>query len=276
MKICPKCRNEYRDGITHCADCGVELIEEGTQKQARKLLIEAPYPAVSNVMKYLEYCKFTSVSMEEPDEEGITALYCSEKEYKNAYKQMNVFLMEENKKAAMEAMANISEEDIQELEETKKEVPPSNVYVNYEAKASENKSSAWSFLIIGVLGVILVVLSWFNLIPFSIGGRGNWFTHGVMLLFFVIFIYIGIVSAKNINKYKILAGEEANTQGELEKFLTEQFTAEALEKIEADTEEEAYFNRMKFMREKVLQVFPEENEIFVESLLDAHYDKLFG
>ena len=28
MPWCPKCKNEYIEGITTCADCGVELVEE--------------------------------------------------------------------------------------------------------------------------------------------------------------------------------------------------------------------------------------------------------
>ena len=24
---CPKCKTEYRDGITECADCGTQLVE---------------------------------------------------------------------------------------------------------------------------------------------------------------------------------------------------------------------------------------------------------
>ena len=26
--FCPSCRDEYREGFTHCADCGAELVEE--------------------------------------------------------------------------------------------------------------------------------------------------------------------------------------------------------------------------------------------------------
>ena len=28
MAWCPKCRNEYREGIEECADCHVPLVEE--------------------------------------------------------------------------------------------------------------------------------------------------------------------------------------------------------------------------------------------------------
>ena len=28
MAWCPKCKNEYRKGITHCPDCDVDLVEE--------------------------------------------------------------------------------------------------------------------------------------------------------------------------------------------------------------------------------------------------------
>ncbi len=28
MPWCPKCKNEYREGIKVCADCGVELVSE--------------------------------------------------------------------------------------------------------------------------------------------------------------------------------------------------------------------------------------------------------
>ena len=28
MSWCPKCRTEYRDEFTHCADCGAELVDE--------------------------------------------------------------------------------------------------------------------------------------------------------------------------------------------------------------------------------------------------------
>ena len=282
MKICPKCKNEYRDNFTHCADCDCELVTVGEETNDQKLLIQAPHPIVKKVQEYLEYCKFTSLFANDSDEQGIMCLYCSAKEYKEAYKQMNVYLVEEQKKAHEARMASMTEEEKAALEaereEAIKQTPPSNIYQNYAAKAEENKSSAISFWVIGVLGAVLVALSWFGMLPFSIGGQGNWFSHGVMFAFFIMFIIIGFVSAKNAGKYKELVNKEADSKSELEKFMEEQFTKELLSRIQAETEEEAYFRRMTYMRKNVVEQFPDlaNRGSFVESLLDKYYDEIFG
>ncbi len=282
MKICPKCKNEYRDNFTHCADCDCELISVNEESSDKRKLIQAPYPIVYRVQEYLEYCKFTSLSADEPDENGIMSLYCSAKDHKEAYKQMNVYLMEEQKKAMEAKMASMTEEEKAELEaqreEAVKQTPPTNIYQNYAAKAEENKSSAISFWVVCTLGAIVVALSWFGLLPFSIGGQGNWFSHGVLFVFFIIFIIIGFVSAKNAGKYKDLVAREADSKSELEKFMEEQFSKELLSRIQAETEEEAYFRRMTYMRKSVVEKFPDlaNKGAFVESLLDKHYDEIFG
>ena len=279
MKICPKCKNEYRKGITYCPDCDCELINEEEEAVAKKQLLEAPYPVAKKALEYMEYCKFTTVSLEEPNEDGIAALFCDEKEYKEASKQVQVFVREEMQKAMEEKLSAMSEEELMEAaEEEQSLIPPSNVYQNYEQKALENKSSAYSFLIVGALGCVIVALSWFGKLPFYIGGKGNWFSHGIMFAFFVIFMFVGIVSAKSVKKYKALASKEADAQSELKAYMDEAFTFEKLSEITADTEEEAYFKRMTYMREQIMEAFPAESEnaVFVEALLDEHYDKLFG
>ena len=56
------------------------------------------------------------------------------------------------------------------------------------------------------------------------------------------------------------------------------FSYEILNEISAETEEEAYFKRMTYMRQQVAESFPTEteNRAFIEALLDEHYDKIFG
>lgn len=155
---------------------------------------------------------------------------------------------------------------------------PSGVYQNNLAKASENKSSAISLLIVGLIGAVVVGLSWFEKLPFSIGGSRNLMSHSVLFVFFVIFIILGIVSACNVKKYKNLVSKEEDVKEMIRFYLKEAFTKEALEEMTEETDEEAYFNRMNFMRKELKEHFAEEgiDETLLESLLDEYYDTLFG
>lgn len=235
------------------------------KEQKQKLLIEAAYPEIKNIKAYLEYCKISPVTQEEPDENGIVRLYCDEKIYSEAKKHLDTFLEEEKK----------AQEEKESLE--KEEKLPSNMYQDCAAKASDNKTSAVSFLLIGILGAVFVALSWFQKLPFSIGGSQNWFTHGILFAMFVIFMFVGILSAKNVGKYKELAQKEAEEQAALKAYLSEQFPQEVLAGINAQTQEEAYFKRMAFMREQVMQAFPNSafDDTFMEALLDEYYDAVF-
>lgn len=279
MKICPKCKNEYREGITHCADCHCELVEAESLENERQIVAFAPFPVILKAKEYLEYCGYSDLELGEPDEKGMVYLYCQQKDYKKALQEANVFMQEEANKVMKAKMASMSEEEIEAAQKERvAQVPPSNVYQNFETKAYENKSSAICFLVMGAIGVAIVALSWFGMLPFTIGGEGNWFTHGILLAFFIFFIAVGIISAKNVGKYKALAVKESGNKSELESYLEEKFTVDVLGTICAETEEEAYFKRMAYMRQVVAKDWADANynQTFMESLLDAHYDKLFG
>lgn len=278
MKICPKCKNEYRKEILYCADCGCELVDEKEETQKKECLIEADYPFVKEAEAYLKYCNVNTVYMDEPDEEGMVRLYCDKKEEKEAKRQLQGFEQAKKQKEAEDKLADMTAEEVEKMVEEAQAEAANHVYQNSKDKAEDHKSSAVSFFVIGAIGLVLVILSWFELIPISIGGSGNWFSHGILFVFFVLFLVIGAVSAKNVKKYEQLATKEEQQQHTLQKYLQETCSKDVLEQITADSEEEAYFKRMNYMREQVAETFPElaENEAFVEALLDEHYDTFFG
>lgn len=167
--------------------------------------------------------------------------------------------------------------EAEEVEEEKYSLP-SGVYQNYDSKAAENKSSAISLLIVGFLGAVVVALSWFEKLPFSIGGSRNLMSHSVLFVFFVTFIILGIVSALNVKKYKNMVHMEQDAKNVIYDYLKANFSKEFLEEVSAESDEEAYFNRMNVMRDTFKEAFAEKeyDETLLEALLDEYYDEVFG
>ena len=129
---CPKCKTEYIDGITKCADCGVDLVEE--------------LPATS----------YDDLSGE-----------------------------------TREKLSHIKA-----VEESKSTLNPkegSTRYIDKRSQYEEMKSSAYTFLFVGVLGILAMILIALDLIPLHAcdhGDRNGW-------SFSLLFIYRCAVLPEN-------------------------------------------------------------------------------
>ena len=190
------------------------------------------------------------------------------------------FIMDNETLNELKSIEDNADEVLEDLEEIDEEEVfiPSGVYQNNKTKALENKSSAYSLFIVGLLGSVVVALSWFERLPFSIGGSRNLMSHAVLFVFFVIFVVCGIVSAINAKKYKDLVHVDEDMKETISAYLSEHFTKDLLEEITDESEESAYFVRMSYMREIIKESLSEEsiNETLLEAVLDEYYDKLFG
>ena len=75
MPWCPKCKNEYREGITVCADCNVPLVEDFSAAIAadKTLVFNTEHKdKIDAFIKYLEYSGIHSYSVEE---DGYNAVF---------------------------------------------------------------------------------------------------------------------------------------------------------------------------------------------------------
>ena len=111
MPWCPKCKCEYKEGITECADCKVPLVDE--------------FP------------------VDEPVEE---AIYQYEA---------------------------VSEEETEEQTQQQKQ-PSAGVYQDKKAKAEDFKSSAYTLLIVGILGIAALVLIEIGVLPIHLAAPGKY------------------------------------------------------------------------------------------------------
>lgn len=144
---CPKCKMEYREGITVCADCGTELVE-GTADDFYTADVCAlkEEKIADRFLEYLEYSGLEGAKKEEK-EEGIFAVTVPEREIKKAEKLFRGFLLAleeeaEQQKQQEETAADAEEEEYFEEENSSEEETSSDEEEEYNWDAEEEEQDA--------------------------------------------------------------------------------------------------------------------------------------
>ena len=276
MPWCPKCKNEYKEGYTVCADCGSQLVDS---------LEDGPVAVYFGEETLLnEICDFmrahgirdTEVVFDE--KENTYELFVPQKRKEEAVKQIRVFL---TNIAAPRKLAEVSEKAAQEelTEEVKEEREVyTGPYQEADKKAEEYKYGADTLLIVGAFGVVLLILLNLGIIPISLPGFTKALITGVMGAMFVIFLVLGVTSRNSYKKLKEQAGTEKDRKAELKAYLKDNIV---LESFDADiTEDEPameslYFRRNEKMKEMIKEAYPDLDAAFVEYIIEETYPEIF-
>ena len=262
MPWCPKCKNEYYEGIKVCADCGEELVDsleewEKAEREAKEAERQVQIAALKEMMR-----------QEADDDDTADAP-------KDAGKPTGESGSAEN--GEEETALRKQTEERKRVEDVSR-----GVYQNYEEKAADNRSSAYTLLVIGAVGAIVVLLALFNVINLPLNSSTKYIALGMIEALFVFFLVMGVVSMKNAGKYAKKAESEKELTKELEKWFVDYVTAEKIDdglftEEEADfSEEQKYFKRFDRMKELLSERFLNLNEGYVDRFLDKHYQDIFG
>ncbi len=267
MPWCPECKNEYREGIKVCADCGCELIAED-MKGAVPIMF-GKKDEMELMRDYLIYSKLQSPKVLQAHEEEIYELYISKKEEEEAKKLILFFLQQQ----ALESTPQEQEE---------KEEPISlSVYVDNTQKAEENKSSGVILLVIGALGLLLLILCMTGIIPLQLGATNSYMVYGVMSALFILFLAMGVVSMRSFKVFAKKAASENNLKNTMEKWCVENLKAETLDQelfCDDDAqlpEEEKYFRRIDLLKKKIQTQYMNLDTQFLDHFVDEMYEKIF-
>ena len=240
---CPKCKNEYREGITVCADCGCELVEDLSAVND-----------LSEENQYIEADEFTDIEYEFGDGDAdVSGQSASDDEAVNAYG--NEASEQESPKSASAA------------------------YVPKRTKYEDNKSSALTFLLIGGVGLVLVILHVAGVINFNLSTFSKLLTNVVMGALFIIFLIVGIISAKNCSRYKKeAAAEEAFTE-QVRSSFHELYTAEGIDNAccldDQMTSYDVWNLRYHYIQNQLTDKYPELAEDYLEYITDKLYNELY-
>lgn len=153
------------------------------------------------------------------------------------------------------------------------------VYQDKKAKAEDFKSSAYTLLLVGILGIAAIILIEVGVFPFRLVGSGRYITYGVMGTLFIIFIVMGISSFRSSKQYEREAAQEEDLTDKIKIWAKENITAESVKEqvwFEDDTPDEMkYFKYFEYIKTAVVQEFGNLHASYLEALCEELYTEIF-
>ena len=153
------------------------------------------------------------------------------------------------------------------------------VYQNSAQKAEENRSSGYLLTTIGGLGLIAIVLVFFDVIRLPAAMANKFMVCIVMGALFALFFVMGILSIKSSKTLTKKAEEENSLTNEIKKWCGENMNARKVDEglfAEGEYGEEMkYFKRAEKMKEMISYQFMNLEEGFLDSFVDDYYPVVF-
>ena len=146
-------------------------------------------------------------------------------------------------------------------------------------KYNDLHSSSICLLFVGIIGTLYVILDYFKVFPFSFIDSGNFLFYIVMGSLFVIFIIVGLYTAKSAKKVKeTISDEETNTDSiitwAIDNLSSTQLDS-LIEDIDDCGDEEKYLLRTATLEGILKKEFELEDEAYINSLIDEIYPELY-
>ncbi len=280
MAWCPKCRNEYVEGVTVCADCQVPLVDELPEETPfdDKVLLGTLDSAEEalKVAKFLNFKGINSAFAVADQNETEFPVYVDEAEKVDARMALSQLLKEQTEDQPLAAFVPEITNELQELNEEEAEqmfsdlrTEQSSVYVKKKDKYDDLLFSGLSFIIFSVIGGVVLLLNQIGVFSFF-----NLYSTVVMGVVFVIFLGIGITSLVRARRTKALVTQEHELSDEVITWIEENITNDLINSYfdPEDSEENNYFTVHSRLCEIVSENFPFFPKEYIDELMDERYN----
>lgn len=278
MPWCPKCKSEYREGFTVCADCGSRLVEE-KQSENTVSLTFGEAEQMEALADFLRYSGIRDIQHREDESDGQVELLVSRQEFEKASAAVRVFLLQENQRLSAESGEEENDghgepeeaEYFREAAAARRTLRRSTLYQDSSQKADDNRSSGWMLLIIGILGLVMVVLGTAGVLHLQMSNP--YLFYGVMGAIFLLFLVAGAISIKNATIFARKAESENSLRSTMLDWCREALHAEEIDeqvKVEGIPEEVLYFSRTAYIKEKLNHQFVNLDQDFLDQFVDDH------
>jgi hypothetical protein len=153
------------------------------------------------------------------------------------------------------------------------------VYQDKKEKAEDFKSSAYTLLLVGILGIAALILMETGVLPFRFAGSNKYITYIVMGALFIIFIVTGVLSLKSSKQYAKEAVLEEDMTDRIKTWARENITAEAIKNVvyfDEDTPDEMkYFKYFEVIKNDISKEFGTLDASYLDALCEELYAEIF-
>lgn len=306
MPWCPKCKNEYVEGVSVCADCGCSLVAS-LEELDQSPLCTGPMEDLEQMIVFLKSNRITGARMKPSAEDGLYDVYVDAAERKMAEKAVPVFYQMLRKEGRLaegpeetvdeeNGEESASEELLFEAAKEPEELPEdmanavhlgrmmrgaesNGAYEEASKKAEEYKSGAYTLIVVGLLGLIALGLLISGVLPIRLNPSSQLMTCLVMGALFVIFLVLGIQSWRSYQKLLKKAETESGQREELLTWCAENLSAAQIDAgvpdLEESAEEMRYFKRAEAMKAKIMEAFPDLEDGYLDHFIDEMYSKIY-
>lgn len=267
MPWCPKCKMEYKEGVTICPDCNVELVEELTKEEVK--LPVAGFEKEETAAKLVSFLISEDLngSIEYSNEAEAFLVHVPKEQITQAKKCAQAFFQveQESEPASKE----------KETEDPKPKSKPtiSSPYVKRAEKSKDLKSSATTFFFFAAAILIFIILNLTNVITYL----NNPFSYFIMICMFAAFLWFGISSLRMSKQAATEAIQEEEVTKKLNDWLKEHVTKELLDSFcdPLQSEEINFMRKMDGIGELLTKEFGEMNDSYLDSIIEDFYNETF-
>lgn len=197
---CPKCKHDYVKGVTHCADCGMELTE----------------------------------TVQEVKTDGLMSFSDGSEKNSHAYRSLR-------------------------------------------SKKEDVSSTAYSFTIVSLIGIVFLALFGAGVLPLNTAGYMKVLICIVMGAMFAAFLAVGLRSFSQLKSLGNAADAEDKRFQEVTSWFTDSVSKEDVDsRITENAEhEQLYFSRIEIMEQIIREKYSDLDEAFLDHIIEALYTELF-
>lgn len=265
MPWCPNCKNEYTNGHSLCTDCSIPLVEVLENRKELRIVLSAGEEIANRFVDFLDYSAIhTAVTEYDP----VSELY---------HVSVPASVAEHSEKLAKIFKKEQLEEILQAQTPDEQSAKTAKAFVASNEKLKDLRSSAYTLLLVGVAGLVVVLLCFLGVLDFNLASHMKYLTYGVMGVLFLVFIYFGISSYKQANVTAAQAKKENELTSEIMQWFKKSIETSVLNAEVADDmkPEVIYFKRCEAMRQVIKEAYGNLDEDYVDNLIEELYQELF-